>query len=187
MQQLLEWGRYKLVQLGSIIGGKSIDKRVANKRMMIPIKKIGCPDGAKTSRNHPVNRFISLSPSRQTTPAHPNPSNSQGQPYPNTRRSMLLKVSRCGDSSRSTLSWWRSVEISTCSDARDRNNPISANQIRLQTSLINQEHRPIRPHLLAGLSFRQWQASGAGRQSILKVKRAGTSGRGKCPRPARSR
>jgi len=28
-------------------------------------------------------------------------------------------------------------------------------QIRLQTSLINQEHRPIRLHLLAGLSFRQ--------------------------------
>jgi hypothetical protein len=39
--------------------------------------------------------------------------------------------------------------------ARDRNNPISANQIRLQASLINQEHRPIRLHLLAGLSFRQ--------------------------------
>src|SRR6267142_3829646 len=33
-----------------------------------------------------------------------------------------------------------------CSDARDRNNPISAKQIRLQTSLINQEHRPIRFH-----------------------------------------
>src|SRR5258706_14908225 len=36
---------------------------------------------------------------------------------------------------------------------RDRNNPISAKQISLQTSLINQEHRPIRLHLLAGLSF----------------------------------
>jgi hypothetical protein len=35
------------------------------------------------------------------------------------------------------------------------NNPISANQIRLQTSLIDQEHRPIRLRLLAGLSFRQ--------------------------------
>jgi len=46
-------------------------------------------------------------------------------------------------------------EISACSDARDRNNPISANQIRLQTSLINQEHHPIRLHLLVGLSFRQ--------------------------------
>jgi hypothetical protein len=39
------------------------------------------------------------------------------------------------------------------SDARDRNNPISANQIRLQTSLINQEHRPIRLRLLAGFEF----------------------------------
>jgi hypothetical protein len=47
------------------------------------------------------------------------------------------------------------VKISACSDARDRNNPISAKQISLQTSLINQEHRPIRLHLLAGLSFRQ--------------------------------
>jgi hypothetical protein len=33
-------------------------------------------------------------------------------------------------------------------------NPISASQIRLQTSLINQELRPIRLHLLARLSFR---------------------------------
>jgi hypothetical protein len=39
-----------------------------------------------------------------------------------------LKVSRCGDLRRSTLSWWRSVKISACSDARDRNNPISANR-----------------------------------------------------------
>jgi hypothetical protein len=45
-----------------------------------------------------------------------------------------------------------SVKISACSDARDRNTPISADQIKLQTSLINQQHRPIRPHWLAGLS-----------------------------------
>src|SRR5258708_4401870 len=38
------------------------------------------------------------------------------------------------------------IKISACSDARDRNNPISANQIRPQTSLINHEHRPIRLH-----------------------------------------
>ena len=32
-----------------------------------------------------------------------------------------------------------------------------AKQISLQTSLINQEHRPIRLHLLARLSFPRWQ------------------------------
>src|SRR3979490_2484186 len=41
----------------------------------------------------------------------------------NTRRSMLVKLSFFGDLRRSTLSW---------------NNPTSANQIRLQTSLIRQ-------------------------------------------------
>jgi hypothetical protein len=30
-----------------------------------------------------------------------------------------------------------------------------ANQIRLKTFLMNQEHHPIRLHLLVGLSFRQ--------------------------------
>jgi hypothetical protein len=50
---------------------------------------------------------------------------------------------------------WLVARLRACSEARDRNNPISAKQISLQTSLINQEHRPIRLHLLAGLSFRQ--------------------------------
>ena len=44
--------------------------------------------------------------------------------------------------------------------ARDRNNPISANKIRLKASLMNQEHHPIRLRLLAGLSFRQRQHAG---------------------------
>src|SRR3984893_12676392 len=47
-------------------------------------------------------------------------------------------------------------------------NPISANQTRLQTSLINQEHHPIRLHLLAGLSFRQCQ--GCQRQRPLNIR-----------------
>jgi hypothetical protein len=41
---------------------------------------------------------------------------------------------------------------------RDRNAPTNANQIRLQTSPMRQEHRPIRYQLLARLSFRQGQA-----------------------------
>jgi hypothetical protein len=46
------------------------------------------------------------------------------------------------------------VDIIALVDAL-RNNPISANQIRLKASLMNQEHHPIRLRLLAGLSFRQ--------------------------------
>jgi hypothetical protein len=37
--------------------------------------------------------------------------------------------------------------------------PTNANQIRLQTSRIGQEHRPIRYQLPARLSFRQGQAN----------------------------
>jgi hypothetical protein len=44
-------------------------------------------------------------------------------------------------------------------EARDRNAPINANQIRLQTSRIRQERRPIRYHLPARLSFRQGQVA----------------------------
>jgi hypothetical protein len=47
--------------------------------------------------------------------------------------------------------------FSASSEARDRNAPTNANQIRLQTSSIRQEHRPIRYQLPAGLSFRQGQ------------------------------
>jgi hypothetical protein len=47
--------------------------------------------------------------------------------------------------------------ISASNDARDRNNRASANQIKLQTSLIEQKHRPIRLHLPVGLGFRQGQ------------------------------
>jgi hypothetical protein len=45
--------------------------------------------------------------------------------------------------------------FSASSEARDRNAPTNANQIRLQTSRIGQEHRPIRYQLSARLSFRQ--------------------------------
>jgi hypothetical protein len=47
--------------------------------------------------------------------------------------------------------------FSASSEARDRNAPTTANQIRLQTSRIRQEHRPIRYQLPARLSFRQGQ------------------------------
>src|ERR1700716_1806036 len=47
--------------------------------------------------------------------------------------------------------------FSASSEARDRNAPTNANQIRLQTSRIRQEHRPIRYQLPARLSFRQGQ------------------------------
>src|SRR3979490_1880135 len=47
--------------------------------------------------------------------------------------------------------------FSASSETRDRNAPTNANQIRLQTSGIRQEHRPIRYQLPARLSFRQGQ------------------------------
>jgi len=47
--------------------------------------------------------------------------------------------------------------FSASSETRDRNAPTNANQIRLQTSRIRQEHRPIRYQLPARLSFRQGQ------------------------------
>src|SRR6202048_2054100 len=49
--------------------------------------------------------------------------------------------------------------FSASSEARDRNAPTNANQIRLQTSRIRQEHRPIRYQLPARLSFRQGQVA----------------------------
>src|ERR1700722_18475740 len=48
--------------------------------------------------------------------------------------------------------------FSASSETRDRNAPTNANQIRLQTSRIGQQHRPIRYQLPARLSFRQGQA-----------------------------
>src|SRR5260370_16236194 len=47
--------------------------------------------------------------------------------------------------------------FSASSETRERNAPTNANQIRLQTSGIRQEHRPIRYQLPARLSFRQGQ------------------------------
>jgi hypothetical protein len=48
--------------------------------------------------------------------------------------------------------------FSASSETRDRNAPTNAHQIRLQTSRIRQEHRPIRYQLPARLNFRQGQA-----------------------------
>jgi hypothetical protein len=42
-------------------------------------------------------------------------------------------------------------------ETRDRNNKTSTDQTRLQASLIRQKHCAIRPHLPAGLDFRQGQ------------------------------
>jgi NADPH:quinone reductase-like Zn-dependent oxidoreductase len=47
------------------------------------------------------------------------------------------------------------ASASASSETRDRNAPTNANQIRLQTSGIGQERRPIRYQLPARLSFRQ--------------------------------
>jgi hypothetical protein len=43
--------------------------------------------------------------------------------------------------------------FSASREARDRNAPTNANQIRLQTSRIRQEHRPIRYQLPAKIEF----------------------------------
>jgi DNA-binding transcriptional LysR family regulator len=51
--------------------------------------------------------------------------------------------------------------FSASSEACDRNAPTNANQIKLQTSRIGEEHRPIRYQLPARLSFRQGQVSHA--------------------------
>jgi hypothetical protein len=45
--------------------------------------------------------------------------------------------------------------FSASSEACDRNAPTNANQIKLQTSRMGEEHRPIRHQLPARLSFRQ--------------------------------
>ena len=43
---------------------------------------------------------------------------------------MLPRAGRFGDLRRRMLSWWRSARISISNEARDRNTPISAHQIR---------------------------------------------------------
>ena len=45
---------------------------------------------------------------------------------------------------RSHAFCWRSARILISSEARDRNNPTSANQISLQSSIIEQKLHPIR-------------------------------------------
>jgi len=51
-------------------------------------------------------------------------------------RSVLLKAGLLGPIRRRTLICWRSTRFSTSSAALERNNPTSAHQISLQTSLI---------------------------------------------------
>ena len=62
--------------------------------------------------------------------------------------------------------------FSASSEARDRNAPTNAHQIRLQTSRIRQEHRPIRYQLPARLSFRQGQPAAQSRRSTRRSLRA---------------
>ena len=47
---------------------------------------------------------------------------------------MLLTATRLGDLRRSTLSWCRRNRTSACNAARDRNSPITADQINLQVT-----------------------------------------------------
>jgi hypothetical protein len=72
-------------------------------------------------------------------------------------RSKLLKASRFGDFLRSTLTWWRSVKISASSEALDRNSPMTAHQISLRMSPIEEQHGPIRGYTPAGSSLRYGQ------------------------------
>jgi hypothetical protein len=71
---------------------------------------------------------------------------------------MALNVCLLGECRLSMLIWCRRTRISAANEARDRNNNTSADQIRLQASLIRQKHRAIRLQLLAELGFRQGQA-----------------------------
>jgi hypothetical protein len=69
----------------------------------------------------------------------------------------------------------RKIVFSASSEARDRNAPTNANQTRLQTSRIRQEHRPIRYLLPARLSFRQGQVNIMdGAPMRLPLRRPGT-------------
>jgi hypothetical protein len=65
------------------------------------------------------------------------------------KRSMALNVCLLGECRLSMLIWCRRTRISAANEARDRNNNTSADQIRLQASLIRQKHRAIRLQLLA--------------------------------------
>ena len=75
----------------------------------------------------------------------------------NISRSMRQKVGRLGDFRRRTFNWWRSIRISTSSEARDRKNPISPHQISLQNSSIGQKIHPIRSLRPIVLGLRQGQ------------------------------
>jgi len=99
------------------------------------------PEALRTQAGHlrEVRKVQGLGPDDLKRPARRVPTDTTRQ-MPGGRccwRSVAAATSVAGR-------WWRSVKISARSDARDRNNPISANQISLQTSPINQEHRPIR-------------------------------------------
>ena len=66
---------------------------------------------------------------------------------------MLLRATRLGDLRRSTLSWCRRNRTSACNAARDRNSPITADQINLQRSLIGRMYQPISRALVSRFDF----------------------------------
>src|SRR5580704_6960148 len=72
---------------------------------------------------------------------------------------MLLRATRLGDLRRSTLRWCRRNRTSACNAARDRNSPITADQINLQRSLIGRKYQPIRGRSSAALTLRWGQLS----------------------------
>src|ERR1700737_1670516 len=74
------------------------------------------------------------------------------------KRSAVLKVCLFGEFRRSTLIWCRRSRVSAANEARDRNNPTNAVQIRLQASLIRAKDCVILPQLSAPLGLRQGQA-----------------------------
>jgi hypothetical protein len=75
------------------------------------------------------------------------------------KRSAALKVCLFGECRRSMLIWCRRTRISAANEARDRNNPLNAVQIRLQASLMGQKDCVILPLLSAGLGLRQGHPS----------------------------
>jgi len=75
------------------------------------------------------------------------------------RRSVALKVCLFGEWRRCMLIWCRRTRISATNEARDRNNPTNADQIRLQASLMRAKDCVILPQLSAPLGLRQGQVA----------------------------
>src|ERR1700730_6711518 len=88
------------------------------------------------------------------------------------KRSAVLKVCLFGEFRRSTLIWCRRTRTSAANEARDRNNPTNAVQIRLKASFIGQKDCVIPPQLSARLGLRQGQ-EGMGPSAIAKALKIG--------------